>query len=310
MSIRLSILIPVFNWDISLLLTKLYTEIRASEFATAIEIIIIDDYSGNMDTKLQNRTTVLQYTNERLNYIELEKNIGRAAIRNVLVEKAKGEYLLFLDVDVLPDDGDFLSKYWNFLSQDKYSIVCGGISYKNRIIYGQEFDFYIYLFGTKGFKSAKQRNENPWRQLLTSNVMVKKNVLMMVPFDERFTGYGYEDNEWGIRLMHQQKILHIDNTVSHLGIQSKAEAYKKMRESIAGYLLLADIHPEVFQATRIAVILKYLSKVNLETLERIDRFIQKTFFRINVNWILYLLFQFNKVILLAVQQKSHCKDVR
>ncbi|KKK69352.1 hypothetical protein LCGC14_2934920, partial [marine sediment metagenome] len=44
-------------------------------------------------------------------YFELEENIGRTKIRNLIAQKAIGKYLLFLDADGLPDNNDFIGKF-------------------------------------------------------------------------------------------------------------------------------------------------------------------------------------------------------
>ncbi len=60
------------------------------------EIIVIDDGStdGTVDV-------IKQYVNKdnRIKAIFLEKNHGVAAIRNLLLEEASGEYIIFLDSD-------------------------------------------------------------------------------------------------------------------------------------------------------------------------------------------------------------------
>ncbi|MDF2635467.1 MAG: glycosyl transferase family 2 [Pelosinus sp.] len=307
MDVKLSILVPVFNWDISSLLAKLYEEIKKNSSADKIELIFVDDCSSNENLKDLNRIQFSEYKDLKIVYLELEKNVGRAAIRNLLVQKSLGEYLLFLDTDVLPDSSGFISKYWSYVIANNYDVICGGISYNNRIIYGTEFEFYLYLYGKKGVKSAEERNLVPWRQLLTSNIMVRRNILKEIPFDERFHGYGYEDNEWGIRIMHSYTILHIDNTVSHLGIESKDAVYNKMRESIAGYSLLAKTHPEVFKRTHIAILMRYFEWLSDNALNVVDQGLKKIYFGTNINWILYIIFQLNKVILLTIKQKKDNK---
>lgn len=38
-----------------------------------------------------------------VHYLELKRNLGRAAIRNFLAAQSTGEFLLFLDADVAPE---------------------------------------------------------------------------------------------------------------------------------------------------------------------------------------------------------------
>ena len=87
----LSILIPVYNYDIFKFVSKLHYQCKAEKIK--FEIIIIEDGSVNTfkNQELQKLDSV--------NYIKQEKNIGRAKIRNLLAEKAKYNNLLFIDCD-------------------------------------------------------------------------------------------------------------------------------------------------------------------------------------------------------------------
>ncbi len=99
----LSILIPVYNWDIRELLTRLAVQAEALSGEELVEIVVIDDDSF---LKFRNKETAGEIT--RITYRELTKNIGRAAIRNALLREASGKYVLFLDADMLPDRDDFV----------------------------------------------------------------------------------------------------------------------------------------------------------------------------------------------------------
>jgi hypothetical protein len=211
----------------------------------------------------------------------------------------------FFDADVLPDNPDVLEKYLTYIYEDRWDVICGGLSYQSRIMNEKEYDFYVYMSGKLNVKPAKTRNITPWRYLWTSNIMVRKSAFLSTPFDERFVGYGYEDAEWGIRLSKQYKVLHIDNTVSHLGLITKKTVYQKMVASIGNYLLLAKIHPRSFQESSVSKIVKWLILLNSSMLENIDNFLKKLFFCINDNRLSLLLLQFNKAILLARQLKSN-----
>lgn len=303
--IKISVLIPIFNYDVTLLVLKLLKEMENELFRKHIEIILIDDCSTNIHTKETNRSLIYKYGYKySIRYYELQKNIGRSAIRNLLVSYSGGEYLLFLDADVLPDSNEFLKSYWMYADAGEWDVLCGGISYLTRLNCGKKYDFYIYFFGCMGSKSAAERNRSPWKQMLTSNVMIRRSSFLDTPFDERFIGYGYEDNEWGIRLMQKYRVLHIDNTASHLGIQTKEEIYEKMRESIQGYFLLASTHSEVFKKTRIAKLVQLLQFFPITFLIGLDKLIKRLYDTVKINALLGILLQFNKALLLAIYQKE------
>lgn len=299
----LSICIPVFNWDIRLLIGKLIEELSAKQYSN-IELIIMDDFSSDTELKNANRQFFVELKYENLLYAEFKQNVGRSKIRNLLAEKASGEFLLFLDADILPDRPDFIGKYLDYVADNKWDIIYGGLSYVNRTMIGKEYDFYFYFASKTEVKPVGVKNKIPWRYLWTSNVMLRKSVFLQTPFDERFVGYGYEDAEWGIRLRKRYKILQIDNAVSHLGLVSKKTAYQKMRDSIKNYVLLAKLHPEVFKESNIYNIVKWLVFLNNPLLEIIDTVLRKMFFLIHSNKLCFLIFQLNKTVLLVKQIKS------
>ncbi|OGL42961.1 MAG: hypothetical protein A2042_03115 [Candidatus Schekmanbacteria bacterium GWA2_38_11] len=300
----LSICIPVFNRDIHLLIGKLIEEISAKKYQEYIELIVMDDFSSRTELKYANHQFILEQKSINLHYIELEQNVGRSKIRNLLAEKASGKFLLFLDSDVLPDQTDFVKKYLDYATENKWDVICGGLSYKNRTVTGKEYDFYFYFGSRAEAKSVEARGRIPWRYVWTSNVMVRKSVFLQTSFDERFVGYGYEDSEWGIRLTKEYKVLHIDNTVSHLGLVTKETVYQKMRDSIGSYMLLAKLHPEAFRESSIHNISKWIVFLNNQLLEIADTVLKKMFFSINSNSLCFLIFQLNKAVLFAKQAKN------
>ena len=80
----ISILIPTYNYIVYPLVESLTRQ--AEELGTPCEIIVADDASTNEECKQANlRIGELPHCT----FIELEKNIGRASIRNLLAEKAK-----------------------------------------------------------------------------------------------------------------------------------------------------------------------------------------------------------------------------
>lgn len=301
-SILLSILIPIYNWDIALLLGKLKKEIIEYGLAR-VEIVCIDDHSTDVDLRGKNKDYILENENTLIRYEELDRNIGRAKVRNCLVSSSAGQYVLLLDADVLPDDDNFLRQYISCIQTMKCEVVCGGISYKNRILQGKEYEFYHYFSSKNDALPATLRNRNSWQHLLTSNILVKRQTLLETPFDERFTGHGYEDSEWGIRLAKKYNVLHIDNTVSHLGLVSKESVYLRMRASISNYCLLAQMHPMEFKTTKIRRVAVFFSLFNLTVLIYIDKLYCAFYKLCNNNAVLYYVFQINKAVLFSIEKK-------
>lgn len=304
----ISILIPIFNWDISLFLAKVLTEVERRALGEKVEILIVDDFSTDSKSREANNRLLKSSQTRYLRILETEKNLGRSAVRNLLAHEARGECLLFLDCDVLPDSDDFIENYLRYAVEAAFDVVCGGISYKTRVLQGREYDFHYFFGLKKEVRSANLRNRSPWRYLLTSNIMVRKSVYLANPFDERFTGYGYEDIEWGMRLAQAHSLLHIDNTASHLGLVTQESAYAKMLESVPNYLLLRRLRPEAFSAATVGRVSEALHLLPDFVLTVLDSFLRRLFLRkVLGGSAAFVLFQVNFAVLLAQSLKKETR---
>lgn len=297
----LSILIPVYNWDVGPLLVRLSSQCLHLSKGQQVEIIVMDDGSTEkfVNQEVAGRLALVRYE-------ESSVNKGRAEIRNALLQQAKGEYVLFLDADMLPDRDDFIQTY---LQQGRLGseIVCGGISYLQNEKNNAEYSFYLYKSRKTEALPVSVRASIPWRYLFTSNIMVRRDIMESVRFDPRFTGYGFEDIEWGIRLGESFTLTHIDNTCSHMGVMSKQQVFSKMRDSIQNYAFLLSLHPLKVGRTGAAGLASFLKHLPDNLLTLGDVVLSRLFARVAWNWLLLLIFQCTKAVLLAKVLK---KDIQ
>ena len=91
---KLSIIITYFNSEeyIEDCINSLKTQ-RNQDF----EIIIVDDGSTDHSTQILNKT--LASYDKDVTFIQLETNTGHAHARNIALDLAKGQYVMFLDAD-------------------------------------------------------------------------------------------------------------------------------------------------------------------------------------------------------------------
>ena len=120
----LSICIPVYNVDVTKLVSDLHTQIQ--ELNESIEIVLIDDAS-NLEIKVKNRLL-----EDYCKIIELETNVGRSKIRNLFVSECKNPYLLFLDCDSEIISSNFLAKYIQELNRLNPKVLFGGSIYSEQ----------------------------------------------------------------------------------------------------------------------------------------------------------------------------------
>lgn len=221
---ELSILIPVYNYDVQELTGKLLAQCEA--LTSRFEICIYDDGS---DEKIRRKHRYLFQT-PQVRYVELRKNIGRSAIRNLLAREANFKYLLFLDNDsALPDDR-FIKRYWE--SEKNCDVVIGGTIYQSNT--PSDVFMLRWRYGkTREEKPAAERNLNPYHRLTLNNMLVKRSVYLDHPLNTSLTGYGHEDTKFGWDLERSGvKVCHIDNPVMHLGLEPASEFLKKTGQGV------------------------------------------------------------------------------
>src|ERR1700712_4125742 len=97
----ISILIPVFNKNITALINSLQRQVMIAGIKA--EILVMDDASSDNNLKNENREALSRLDHVR--YVELPYNKGRNIIRHQLADAAIYDRFIFLDVDSsLPDD--------------------------------------------------------------------------------------------------------------------------------------------------------------------------------------------------------------
>lgn len=225
----ISILIPTYNYVAHPLAESLSRQ--AKEQNIPCEIIVADDASTRNECKQKNR---LINSFPHCTYIELEKNIGRASIRNLLADKAQGEWLLFLDCDGMPLDDLFLKRYGQAIANHtEADIICGGIIHPKELPASNMSLRYTYEKAAEKHHTVPKRNERPYASFRTFNFMIRRKAFLQVKFDETFRHYGYEDVLFGIQLKESGfRIVHIDNPLENKDIETNEIFLRKTEEAL------------------------------------------------------------------------------
>jgi glycosyltransferase involved in cell wall biosynthesis len=262
----LSILIPVFNWDSSQLIKDLH--FQGLELGIPYEIIIADDCSTDRSVMERNREQAVSLENCR--FIALEHNLGRAAIRNFLADQSKYDKLLFMDCDAAVRDSQFLKRYVD--AADKAQVVCGGAIHSDEIPQKGVELRWVYEKNADKERSAEFRSRNPYARFTPFSFLIDKEVFMQIRFDESYSGYGYEDVQFGSELEKRGvSIMHIDNQLIHLGLE-KSDAYlEKTRQAVVN----AFEHREMIADS--SLLLTHYNRVARFRMKWLFRFIWKVF---------------------------------
>ena len=228
----LSILIPTFNYTIFPLVEVVFLQCKS--LSIEFEIICIDDGST-----LFHKENLEINKLENCHYSILEKNSGRSAIRNLLAQKAKFNWLLFLDADVFIDNPNFISNYVNCID-NQIKIVNGGIKYQKEKP-KKEFLF-RWIYGVKReSKSKVERDKNVYLSFLTLNFLIHKSIFKLVSFNETIPNLRHEDTLFSYDLMKSKiAIQNIHNEVIHNGLDNFEIAIKKENNSLIALKYLLD----------------------------------------------------------------------
>ncbi|MCF6184857.1 MAG: glycosyltransferase [Bacteroidales bacterium] len=228
----LSILIPIYNYDVREFVSQLYNQSMQENIK--FEIILADDASENKYRKKNSELTEL----EQVTYIQLEKNIGRSKIRNFLAEKANYKNLLFADCDMLIKNKNFIKSYIKIHNSD--SVICGGICYQKQEPKNKQLLFRWYYGIKREEKSAKKRSLNPYSSFMSGNFFISENIFRQIQFDENISKYGHEDTLFGIELQRRNiTIIHINNPLIHKGLEDNQTFINKTKTGIKNLIYIS-----------------------------------------------------------------------
>ncbi|GAA0871192.1 glycosyltransferase [Gangjinia marincola] len=231
----ISILIPVYNKQITELVTELQRQIVSKHIAC--EFIIADDASTNLEIRQANRKTAEKL---RIKYIQLEENLGRTKTRTYLAQLSTADYLLFLDADVMPGNNDFLKNYLQAITPN-VDLVYGGVAYHQTPPKDEELLRWKYGI-KKEVQQLQTRKNDPYQSIISMGFLIKKSLFLELSGVLDSTAYGM-DNVFSFQLKQKKaKVIHIDNPVIHLGLEQNDVFFKKSLASIETTILAEKEH--------------------------------------------------------------------
>lgn len=254
---KLSICIPVFNWDIKKLIEILDNQISdVSEMELEYEILAVDDASTDISIKESNATLKFPY----FRLIQLKQNIGNAAARNLLAEEALYQWLLFLDADMMPLNSDFIQKYLMQREENSCDLISGGIVYPEKtekksrlkVLHGKNTEVY-------------NPKKNPYLQIRGNNFLINKETFFAYPFGGLPEKYGYVDTYFGLKLKEAQvPIKIIDNPCIHLGLEDNKKFIEKQKKALRNAKWMYE--NELYSARDLKIIQGYekIKKINFD----------------------------------------------
>ena len=303
---KISLLIPVFDYDIVTLVHSMKSALgKVPEF---YEILIGDDGSS-----VEYRKKYKSLEGDGVKVIYSKRNIGRAAIRNRLALEAKGDYLLFVDADVmLPGTAEaYILKWLPMLGKSR--VIIGGTLYRDSPP-GDPDKLLRWKYGkVKEQKKAAVRNKNPHAGFSTFNVLIEKSVFSRIRFNEELKQYGHEDTLMGYQLKKASiEVLHIDNGLFHEGLESNKDFLIKTKLGIENLSKLYDNVTDKGAFSETVRILKFYNKLRLLRLTRIlagifIRYRDQMEIRLDSSKISLTLFGFYKICMFSTYREIHSR---
>ena len=239
-----SVLIPFLRDDPAELLNLLDEE--AASVSGAVEIVLLDD--GTRDAALTARLTVqIKSMALPVRLITLSANEGRSIGRNRLASAARGGSLLFLDSDMRPDHRRFLRDWADLAAREDPAVAFGGFSLLQAPT-DARFAVHRAMAARSDCVPWMERARQPEKYVYTSNLLVRRDVFEAEAFDPGFTGWGWEDVEWAMRVSRRFRVVHLDNAATHMGLDTVAALAGKYEQSAPNFARMAQRHPAIVAA--------------------------------------------------------------
>ncbi len=254
----LSILIPVFNYNVHPLVSELHKQCLESKID--FEILCQDDVSKLFLDENQKINSL-----ENCVFLKNNSNLGRGKNINFLAEKANFEWLLIMDCDTFPTKNSYIQKYISRINNAE-KVVYGGIQYQKEKPANNQLLRWIYGNARESL-SIEKRNTNPNGNALTSNLLIRKEVFLSNPFDESIIKYGYEDLVFLIHLKKKGIIVkHIDNPTYHLGLETSQQFLDKTKTGLENLKLITKYIPLDHSESKILRTYFFLKRFHLVSL--------------------------------------------
>ena len=225
----ISVLIPVFNENVSILVNSIAAQINTLPNCN-IDLILLDDGS---ESKYQQQFEAYK-TLKNVQVFFNETNLGRALTRKKLASFSQKQYLLYLDCDTQIIENNFLEKYLIIL-KDEFDVVVGGTIYLPK----KPENLLKILHWKYGTLRESVSTAGAFK---SNNFLIKKNIFKAIPICNAIKGYGHEDTFIGIWLAENKYCIEtIANPVYHLGIDENTYFLEKTENALLNLKAMSNI---------------------------------------------------------------------
>lgn len=258
---ELSLLVPTYDRDIRPLAAELLADMAALPEPGAVELLVLVD--GNPALTGQEEVLAMAEAQGLAAAFALApQNLGRSGARNALADAARGAHILFLDADSLPDAAGFVARALAAAREAPEAVTCGGRTGRRCPPAPRDARLFEAHSRKREWIPATERNRDPEGNFLSANFQLRRDLFLRAPFDARFTGWGWEDTDWALRIRPHARVHHVDNSVSHMEHHTDAAWLGRLDRSVGNYALLAEAHPEAVRHHRIWPLMRALRPIS------------------------------------------------
>ncbi len=267
----LSLVIPTMN-KVDLLRRTL-TAVRGQIMPenSVWEVVVVNDGSTDGTADYLAQQDAAQWESPTLKVVSPDQNVGRARARNLGARAASGEYILFIDDDIVATP-DLVSAHLNLL-QNNHN--CGTIGYavtEPGLIDGAHFHY----LDSRGVAKLVS-NEAPGRFFVTQNAAVPRQAFLDIGgFDESFAAYGFEDMEVAFRLedtAHLSFLTLAQPVPLHVHHHTLDQYWEKKRECGRNSLaMIANLHPGRVKEMNLHHVVDYAGQSDVTPLGKFIRY--------------------------------------
>lgn len=171
----------------------------------------------------------------------------RIAARNWLTRQAPADWLLFLGPDNLPAGADFLKQYLEAerMAEGPGAMIGGVVPSAG--LTGISTGLDQSGAGIDALAAPEARAADPGRFVCSDNLLVHREILATIPFDDGFACRQHEDIDWGLRVQAAYPVRHIDNPVIKCRFDDDTHILDAAAGSGPSLARLVRRHPDLAQ---------------------------------------------------------------